>query len=263
MDFAQFITNLNPWILFGLVIVFCVVCAETGAIAAQFMIRKGIKDPQTPVGTAVGALLGLLAFMLGITFSITASRFAERKSLTIKQANAIGTSYLRTSTITEKQKQAIRKYYHEYVDILLYKKYPEEKLDKAIKRLDQLHILIWQQTATLPQEDIDSELRSLFTASVNDVINVAKERKTVAMVFRIPPLIWIMLFMLAALGMFSIGYQTGTHGSRRVMDFPVLAAAFALVIIMIATMDSSSPHRFRVSLQPFIDLENMMKEDIP
>ena len=201
--------------------------------------------------------------MLGITFSITASRFAERKALTIKQTNAIGTSYLRTSTITEKQKQAIRKYYQEYVEILLYKKYPEEKMDEALKRLEKLHILIWQQTATLAQEDIDSELRSLFTASVNDVVNVAKERKTVALVFRIPPIIWISLFMLAALGMFSIGYQTGTHGSRRVMDLPVLAAAFALVILMIATMDSSSTHRFRVNLQPYIELEQMMQEDIP
>lgn len=263
MDLGLFITNLNPWILFGLVIAFCVLCAEAGALTAQFLIRKGIKEPETPVGTAVGALLGLLAFMLGFTFSITSARFAERKALTIKQANAIGTSYLRTSNLPEKQKQEIRKYYHEYVDILLYKKYPEENIAVAVKRLEKIHILIWKQTASLTKEDMDSELRSLFNASVNDVVDVARERKTVAMVFRIPSVIWTSLFMLAALGMFSVGYQTGTHGSRRTFDLPVLAAAFALVIIMIANMDSSGRYRFKVSLQPFIDLEQMMEEDIP
>jgi len=263
MDFAQFITNLNPWALFGLVVAFCVLTAEAGALVAQFLIRRGKKDPETPVGTAVGALLGLLAFMLGFTFSFTASRFADRKALTISQSNAIGTSYLRTSILPEKQKQEIRKYYREYVNILVQDLTSEQEVRTALKKMSKLHILIWSQTATLAKEDMDSELRSLFTASVNTVIDIAGERKTVGLVFRIPSVIWISLFLLAGLGMFSIGYQTGTHGSRRVMDLPVLAAAFALVIVMIANMDSSGVHRFKVSLQPYKDLQEMMQEEIP
>jgi hypothetical protein len=263
MDFAEFITSTNPWILFGLVVVFCVLCAEAGSLVAHFRIRKGIKEPEAAVGTAVGAMLGLLAFMLGFNFSITASRFADRKELTIKQANAIGTCYLRTSTVPEKQKQEIRKYFHEYVAILLWKIYPEEELDKAIKRLDKLHILIWRQTASLVQEDMDSELRSLFTASVNSVIDLAGERKTVALVFRIPNMLWTSLFLLSGISMFSIGYQTRTLGKRRILDLPLLAAAFALVIMLIANMDSSAAHRFKISTKPFSDLEQMMQEDIP
>lgn len=263
MDLAHFITSINPWILFGLVVLFCVLCAEAGALIAHLMVRKGIKEPEAAVGTAVGAMLGLLAFMLGFNFSITASRFAERKELTIKQANAIGTCYLRTSTIPKKQRLEIRKYFHEYVTILLGKTYPEKEIDKAIKRLDKLHILIWRQTASLVQEDMDSELRSLFTASVNSVIDLAGERKTVALVFRIPTMLWTSLFLLAGIAMFSIGYQTGTQGKRRILDLPLLAAAFALVIILIANMDSTAPHRFKISLKPYSDLEEMMQEDIP
>ena len=69
--------------------------------------------------------------------------------------------------------------------------------------------------------------------------------------------------MLAALGMFSIGYQTGTFGKRRIFDLPVLAASFAIVIILIATMDSSGRHRFKVNPQPILDLEQMMNQEIP
>ncbi|MBK0404692.1 hypothetical protein I5M27_16985 [Adhaeribacter sp. BT258] len=263
MDIAHIITSLHPIILFGLVIVFCILCAEGGAIVAQFRVKKGIKEPDAPLGTAVGAMLGLLAFMLGFNFSITASRFADRKELTIRQANAIGTCYLRTSTIPEKQKQEIRKYFRQYVDILLGKGYDETRIEEAVKKLDKLHIQIWRQTASLVQENMDSELRSLFTASVNSVIDIAGERKTVALVFRIPSMLWTSLFLLAGLSMFSIGYQTGTFGHRRILDLPLLAAAFALVIVMIANMDSVAEHRFKVSLKPFSDLEEMMQEEIP
>ena len=263
MDLAQFITSLNPWILFGLIVVYCVAFAEVGSLVAQFRIKKGIKEPDAAIGTAVGAMLGLLAFMLGFNFSITASRFSDRKALVISQANAIGTSYLRTSILPEKQKQAIRKYYREYVAVLLNKKYPAEELDKSIAYLNKLHILIWRQTASLARENMDSELRSLFVASVNTVIDLASERKTVAMVFRIPGLLWGLLFLLAGLSMFSIGYQTGALGHRRILDLPLLASAFALVIIMIAQMDSATRYRFKVSPQPFIELEQMMQEEIP
>lgn len=263
MDLAQFITSLRPWILFGLIVVFCVAFAELGAFVAQFRIKKGVKEPDAAIGTAVGAMLGLLAFMLGFNFSITSSRFADRKQLTIEQANAIGTCYLRTSTVPEKQRLEIRKYLREYAAILAGKKYPENELAQAVKRLDKLHILIWRQTASLVKEDMDSELRSLFTASVNSVIDLAGERKTVAMVFRIPGFLWGALFVLAGISMFSIGYQIGVLGKRRILDLPLLAASFALVIVLIANMDSSGRHGFRVSAQPFLDLEQMMQEDIP
>ena len=103
MDLSYLVTHLHPLLLFTLVVVFCVLSAEIGALVAQFRIKKGVKDPEVPVGTAVGAILGLLAFMLGFTFSITATRFVDRKKVTINQANAIGTSYLRTSVLPEKQ----------------------------------------------------------------------------------------------------------------------------------------------------------------
>jgi hypothetical protein len=264
MDVANLITSLPSLLLFGLVTAFCILSAEAGAILAQRRILQGKTEPDAPVGTAVGAILGLLAFMLSFTFSITANRFGDRKELVIRHANAIGTCYLRAGMIPEKQRTAIRKLLHEFVEILLSVSDPmNHNLDKATARLDKIQLLIWRQTVSLVQEDLDSEIRIFFSGSVNEVIDITEERKTVALVYRIPAMVWLLLFLLTALGMFSIGFQTGSYGKRRILDLPILAAAFSMVIVLIADMDSSSTHRIKVSQQPMKDVLQMIQEDVP
>ena len=214
------------------------------------------------MGTAVDAILGLLALILGFTFSITSSRFADRRELVVQQANAIGTSYLRTSLLPEKQKTEIRRLYQEYIDILVQFKRTED-VNKDLKRLGDIQMAIWNQTASLTHENMDSELRSLFTSSVNEVIDIASKRETVALIFRISGFLWISLFLLYTLSLFAIGYQMGTKDKHRIIDMPLLAAAaLALVIVMIADMDSSGRGRFQVSQQPLVNVRLMMQEKI-
>src|SRR5688572_12974196 len=225
MDIATFFTSVPSWVLFGLIVVIGTLTTEAGSYVGRRKFARGIKEPEAPIGTAVSAVLGLLAFMLGFTFSITASRFSDRKSLVISQANAIQTSYFRTSALPEKQKYAVRKLYREYTDLLANMQNVEEP-ELALPRMDEIHILLWQQTASLAKEDIDSELRSLFTASVNEVIDLAGERSTVGLVFRIPNALWSALLLLTAMSMFAFGYQTGINGTRRIFSAPILPIAF-------------------------------------
>lgn len=264
MDVAASLTSLSPWVLFVLLVVFCVLAAETGSMVARRRVTKGVKEPEAPMGTAVGAMLGLLAFMLGFTFSLTASRFADRKELVIRQANAIGTLYLRTSMIPEKQKLEIRKLLREYVELLLHIDYASpEQITKVNAQTTRIHIEVWKQTASLVQEEMDSEIRTFFSGAANEVMEIGRERKIVSFVHRIPGVLWTALFFLTAVCMFAIGYQTGTHGSRRILDLPLLAAAFALVVVLIADMDSTGIHSLKVSLQPLKDIKELMQEDIP
>ncbi|KAA9332625.1 bestrophin-like domain [Adhaeribacter soli] len=272
MNIARFFTSIPSWALFALVVLICVLAAEAGAWMAERRGKKGIKEPDSPIGTAVGAILGLLAFMLGFTFSFTESRYGERKELVIEQANAISSCYLRSNLIPEKQKAPIRQYLREYLKILLQenlKAYgPNSNRNiqasiQGIAQLEALHALMWQQASTLTKEDMDSEIRTFFLDSLNDVINIYQERKTVSLIFRIPDVLWSSLILLSLLGTFVVGYQTGTFGTRRIVSIPLMAAAFALVIAMIADMDSTGPNRFEISQQPLIEVQQMMKKDSP
>ena len=177
-------------------------------------------------------------------------------------AKAISVCYLRAGLLPEKQKLSVRQLLQEYMSILLnIQEAPD--LPKALERISDIHIDIWQQTVSLVTEDIDSELRSLFIASVNDLVNISLERKTVALFIRIPNAIWLSLLLLGLIGMLAFGYQAGASGITKLFQLPLLPLAFGLVIVLISDLNSQSAQRhFKVTKQPFLEVLEMMKKNI-
>ena len=262
MQIGLLINALPAWALFLLIVMICMLSAKAGTKVAQHRVREGKKEPDAPVGTAVGAILGLLAFMLGFTFSLTESRFGKRNDLVIREANAISTCYLQTSFLPEKQKLATRAYFKEYIEILVQPNVGTIN-KKALARLDELHLLMWNQAVSLMQTEMDWGIRSLYISSLSNMIDLTGERKIVGLVFRIPDIIWTSLFLLCAFSMFAIGYQIGTYHTRRTFGIPLLAAAFAIVMVLIAEMDSTGGGRFKVNLQPLREVREMMLRNNP
>lgn len=256
---ATFITYLPWWILF--ILTFCIglVAAEAGVRVVKRRERKGITEKESSVGSLVGAMLALLAFMLGFTFSITASRYSERKHLVVDQAKNIGTCYLRTSFIPEKQKQETRRLLNEYINLLIDSDGPV--MEKNHARLEALQQEIWNQTASLNDVDMDSPLRSLYVSSVNQVIDIFGERKAVVLTFRIPSAVWLALFVLYFLCLFVVGLEISSYKTRRSLNVPIMTAAFSLIVVLIAAMDASRKKgHFTVTQQPLIETRQMMKE---
>jgi hypothetical protein len=256
MDYI--IASLPSVVLFIIILVLGLLAAWAGAWAAAKREKKGIKEAS--VGPLIGSLLGLLAFMLGFTFSFTASRYSERKHLVVDQANAIGTSYLRTSFLPEKQKVESQKLFAEYINLLTQSTH-SHAIDSNMPKLEAIQIEMWDITASLKNENMDPPLRVLYTTSINEMIDIFAERKTVVLVFRIPGAIWVALLLLFILGMFVVGTEIGTVKMRKSLNVPIMTAAFALIVTLVAAMDAShKTGQFTVSQQPLIDVQNMIKE---
>lgn len=260
MNVAKIITSLSPWALFFIVLAIGLLSSELGVWVGRRKIRSLAKSKEGTVGSMVGAMLGLLAFMLGITFSITSSRFATRKEMVVEQARAITTCYLRAAMIPEKQRDETRRLFTQYINLLIHTKDPEN-LGEALAALDGLNLQIWNQSASLVYEEMDSELRALYIESVNDVIDTFNKRKTVALVFKIPSATWIVLITLFVLSTFVVGYETGDQKRRRILNTPIMSAAFALIVTLIADMDSAAHSRnFKASEKPLIDAQRLISE---
>jgi hypothetical protein len=255
---TSLITSLPSLVLFIIIFIIGLLAAQGGAWAASRREQKGIKEPS--VGPLIGSLLGLLAFMLGFTFSFTASRYSERKHLVVEQANAIATSYLRTSVLPDLQKRQTQKLYTEYVNLLL-ESTNRHAIDKNMAQLESLQSQIWDLAASLKDEKMDFSLRTLYLTSVNQVIDIFAERKTVVLVFKIPGAIWIALVLLFILGMFVVGSEINAVKMRKSLNVPIMTAAFALIVTLIAAMDAShKAGQFTVSQQPLIDVQKMISE---
>ena len=209
----------------------------------------------------MGAVLGLLAFILAFTFGMTASRFDARRQLVLEESNAIGTTYLRAGLLPQTQGLEVRRLLREYADVRL--KVTVENIHETLKKSEEIHGRLWSQAKSLVQEDMDSEIRSLFIASLNELIDLHQSRKTVGLQYRIPGTVWLAVYLLSVLSMLAVGYQVGMSGMRRLRGTPVLAAAFSLVILMIADIDRPGEGLMRVSQQPIADVQQMMLRDSP
>ena len=256
MDFGQFLNMLPLWLVFALTLVISMIAVEVGERLAKVSLQVKGKVPEAPMGSLVGAVLGLLAFILAFTFGMTASRFDARKQLVLEESNAIGTTYLRAGLIPQSQCLEVRRLLREYVDVRLKAKL--ENFGASLAKCEELHVRLWAQAESLVKEDMDSHLRTLFITALNEVIDLHESRKTVALIYRIPGTIWLLVYMLSILSMLAIGFQVGMSGSRRMSGMSLLVAAFSLVIVMIADIDRPGEGQFQASQQPLVDVQQMM-----
>lgn len=215
-------------------------------------------ERDAPVGAMVGSILGLVALVIAFTFSFAASRYDTRRITILKEANAIGTAYLRSQLLPEPHATEIAKLFREYVDVRI-RGITEHKPEEAIARSAALHELLWAQAVAAAERKENPLMASLFIQSLNEVIDVHSERVLVGMRSRIPTAIWVGLFGLSMLGMASVGYQTALTNTGRSPAMLGLVVAFAVVMLLIAELDRGQEGMLSVGQQSMIDLQKSMQ----
>lgn len=219
------------------------------------------EEKETPVGAMVGSVLGLLAFLLAFTFGLAATRFEERRHTVLEEANAIGTTYLRTRLLPEPQRTETARLLREYVDVRV-QGVQEHMPEKVLARSEQLQELLWAEAVKAAAKSRDP-ITGLFIQSLNETIDVHAKRVLVGMRSRIPLSIWMGLYGLAILGMISMGYQAGLSATRRSPAMLGLVLGFAIVMLLIADLDRGFEGFLTVGQQPMIELQKTMHASQP
>jgi hypothetical protein len=235
---------------------------EGGYRFGRWRRKQATDEKEQPVGAIVGSILGLVALVLGFTFSLVATRFEARRQAVLEDANAIGTVHLRARLLPEPQRTEIARLLREYVAVRI-EAVRSGNAEGAIARSEALHELLWTQTAAATERMSNHVVAGVFIQSLNELINVHGKRLLVGLQSRIPLVIWIGVFGLALLGMFSVGYQSGLAATRRSPAMIGLVLAFAVVLLLIADLDRAQEGLLRVSQQAMSDLQRTMQPPQP
>lgn len=214
-------------------------------------------EKEAPVGAMVGSILGLLAMMLAFTFNLAATRFEERRRAVLDEANAIGTTYLRSSLLPEPQRSELRSLLRQYADVRL-EAVQKGNVAEGIARSEELHQELWSRGAAAAEKHPEFITAGLFLQSLNELIDLHAKRLHVSMRSRMPPVIWFSLFILTLLGMTAMGYQAGLSWTRRSPAEILLALAFAGILYLIVDLDRSQEGLLRVGQQAMKDVRQSM-----
>jgi hypothetical protein len=231
---------------------------EIGYRAGKWRHVQTPDEKEQPVGAMVASILGLLALVLAFTFSMAASRFDARRKTLLAEANAIGTTYLRSRLLPEPQQSQIARLLRQYVDVRI-RAIEEGNLDEALARSEELHELLWMQTTGVAEKDSASIITGVFIQSLNELIDLHAERVQVGLRSRIPLVIWAGLFGLAVLSMAAVGYQSGICATSRSPAMPGLVLAFAIVLAIIADLDRPREGLLQISQQAMQDVQKSMQ----
>ena len=245
------------WTLLPITIAIALVSVELGFRAGLYRQQRSAEEPEAPSAGMVGATLGLLAFMLAFTFGLAGTRFEARRQLVQTEANTISTTYLRTDLVPEPMHTDSQALLKEYVEVRLAGTSPG-KVMESISKSEEIHRRLWSQAVLSIQKE-KSVSTSLFSQSVNQLIELHSQRITAALRSRIPAAIWIGLYLVLILAMAAVGYQQGMASKRRSIAVITLVCGFSIVMFLITDLDRPGHGYLQVNQEAMMDVKKMMR----
>jgi prepilin signal peptidase PulO-like enzyme (type II secretory pathway) len=255
---AGFLYGTNEIVIY--VVFFALMLAATDAGFRLGRKSQGSIPDKTKLQISVveDAILGVLALLLGFTMFMAVSRFDARKQLVLDEANAIGTSRLRTALLPAPEGPDIASLLRQYIDVRV--QYGTSGNDLA--RLDSLNMQtvrlqneFWKRATAYGQKDPDPVKAGLLLQSLNQVIDLESARR-VAFQNPVPESVIYVNGIVGLLASMLVGYTFGLHGRRQIFSTCVLALAITLVLALIIDLDRPRSGFIRVSQQPMIDLQH-------
>ena len=257
--FDRLLLAIPLWGVFFGTLVLVLVSVEAGFRWGRRRQKNRERDKEAPVGAMAGANLGLLALLLAFTFSMAADAFHARKVALVNEANAIRMTYLLTGAIPELHRAEIRTVLREYVDERL--RWSEGMPDEPGKSAQDLLGRFWKAAAAVAVQS-PGEVDVFLTYS-GRIIELEQERTLVRERSRIPGPIWMVLYVVAVLGLTAVGYHSGVARTDRSPVMVAVAIAFTAVIMVIADLNRPGQGLINVSQQPMVDLRTMMATPTP
>lgn len=179
-------------------------------------------------------ILGLLALLLGFTFSMAISRYDDRNLLVVKEANAIGTAYLRSDAFPEAEGNKYKDLLREYTlhRISYFQRIRTEHNDYQ-NQTQRLQGLLWNQTIKMAADR--TALSTAFLQANNDLIDIDSER-IFASENHVPDLVFYVIIFITTLGLGTLSYTLGLR-RQQILTPLILSLLFSVVITLIQDLD--------------------------
>lgn len=233
-----------------------------GAHEVGFWLGSLTRSADEPFDRQVGLIrtstAALVAFLVGFAFSGAASRFIDRMDIIVKEANALGTAYLRADTIGEPQSSDLKAALKEYTAdrVTLLSREGRDQIDPLLAKVPGLHQRMWNAAIKGTQDN--APLMAVVLPPVNEVIDLHAVHLAMAR-RHLPVPIMALLLGTAAISVGMIGFGNGRLARRFSVLDSVYGVALAIALWMTIDLDYPGIGLIRVSNLPVVEALAAMK----
>ena len=216
-----------------------VACLDLGYRIGQ---RRSRTDPATHegIGAIEAAVFALLGLLLAFAFAGAMSRLDVRRELIVREANAIGTAYLRLDVMPASEQPEMQRLFREYLEARLrvYESFPDLKIvEGRIAQAAQLQNRIWTRAVAAGRLDPTQHTTRILLPALNEMIDVTTAR-TVALRTHLPFLVFALLIVVALLSALIAGYAMSKRKSRSLLHMVLYAASVSMTVYTVLDLDN-------------------------
>lgn len=199
------------------------------------------------------AVLGLLALLLGFTFSLALTRYEARRELVVKEANALGTTWLRAQLLEPAGKTAMSGLMRDYLDVRI--AWSESESSAAVRaRTAVLQQRLWAVTGQAVRSDPNPSLSRGLMDAMNESFDLASAREA-ARAAHIPDRVLHVMLLFAMLSAAMLGYSSAAKGRPQRIATAAVLGLLTLAMVMILDIDRPLSGAIQVSQQPLEELK--------
>lgn len=257
----DFLYEANEWIIAFLLFVFMLAMNEAGFRIGRHAKSRTTEECKSEISLVAGSIIGVLGLLLGFTMSMAVARFDARKQLVLDEANAIGTSYLRTQLLPAPDGPEIASLLSDYVNLRLEYVNAGQDFDqlKTVRRQTaRVQNEFWGRAVAYARKEPNAVRAGLILQSLNQVIDLEAARWMVFL-SRVPASVIYVNGFIALLAVNLVGYAFGISGRRQVFSSFLLAVAISVVLAVILDLDRPRHGFIQVSQQPMLDLQEQFR----
>jgi hypothetical protein len=250
----------NQWVFGAFVALVLLGLAEGGYRIGLRLYATADEARRSQISGVQGAILGLLGLLLGFTFSMAVNRFELRRDLVLREANAVGTTWLRTGLLPEAYRAPVKDLLRRFVENRLkYQKvaFDPAMLEEGLSVTGAIEKALWQQAEAAAKE-APTPITATFVEALNTMIDTAAERIT-SHRNRIPVAVWFLLLLVAAVGCLTSTYGSGALGARSAFTGLLLPLLITVVIILFFDIVHTHQGTVGISQLPLQELLQTMQ----
>ncbi|WP_240676013.1 bestrophin-like domain [Botryobacter ruber] len=236
--------NQNSILIVAILFVLILVANEAGYRLGHYYQARTDEDVKAHTNTIQAGTLGLLALILGFTFNMALQRYNNRSQAVILEANAIGTTLLRTQLLPTPYDSITHSLLQKYVNLRLQVSNTEygmiterERLGKETK---QLQHEIWVNAVKAARLDPRQVTTGYFISALNNMIDAHGERNAL-LLLHVPEVILFLLFIVFIMAGALMGYASGL--GRKRTSVPAMMMTFLICLVVFIIIDLDRPKR--------------------
>lgn len=259
----EFTYNINSALIAGILFVSMLAATELGyrlGFRRKTAAKSGAREH---INAIQGSILGILALLLGFTFSLSLQRFDSRSDAVVEEANAIGTTYLRSDLLPLAVRSEVQALLREYVDLrvqastvsLDHQQQRKSLVDKATNKQSQL----WQLARKSAELEPNPVTTGLYIQSLNEMIDNFG-RRDAALNRHVPEVVLLLLYGTFLLAGTIVGYATGIAGHRPSLVSYLMVLLIVVLVFIILDLDRPRRGLIEVSQKSLLDLQNAVHQ---